>query len=64
MNKAHVSVVPLSKKKYFVLEFKMEFINYTNWDGLTLNGISDTGSNSGFLKFTESKNLKELNKIL
>ena len=24
-----MSIVPLSKKKYFVLEFKMEFMNYT-----------------------------------
>ena len=24
-----MSIVPLSKEKYFVLEFKMEFMNYT-----------------------------------
>ena len=24
-----MSIVPLSKKKYFVLEFKMDFMNYT-----------------------------------
>ena len=24
-----MSIVPLSKKKYVVLEFKMEFMNYT-----------------------------------
>ena len=45
-------------------------------DGLTLNRISNTGSNSSFLMFSvgmkrehlpessKSKNLKELNKIL
>ena len=63
-------------KSSVFLCFQEHKIEKLTRDGLTLNGISDAGSNSGFLVFpvgikwenwpemSSSKNLKELNKIL